>query len=136
MHNNAIRITSLDMQRLRNLLDKPDLMQQKPYLLELEREIEQAVVVQSSEVPPDTITMNSTVQLIDLQTGEDLILTLVYPDRANISEGRISVLAPVGMAILGCSEGETVQWEVPDGFRSLKVDHILYQPEAAGEYAL
>lgn len=136
VNNDTIRITSLDMQRLRNLLDKPDLMQQKPYLLELEREIDRAIVVQSSEVPPDTITMNSTVQLIDLQTGEEMILTLVYPEDANIAEGRVSVLAPVGLAILGCHEGEQVEWEVPDGIRSLKVDRVLYQPEAAGEYAL
>jgi regulator of nucleoside diphosphate kinase len=65
-----------------------------------------------------------------------MIFTLVYPDHANVTEGRISVLAPIGTAILGCSEGEMVEWEVPDGIRSLKVERILYQPEAAGEYAL
>lgn len=136
MHNSAIRVTSLDMQRLRNLLDKPELTNQKQYLQVLEREIDLAVVVQSSEVSPDTVTMNSTVQLVDLRTSEEMMLTLVYPDNANIVEGRVSVLAPVGLAILGCREGETVEWEVPDGIRSLKVDRVIYQPEAAGEYAL
>lgn len=136
MHNSAIRVTSLDMKRLRNLLDKPELTNQKQYLQVLEREIDLAVVVQSSEVPPDTVTMNSTVQLVDLRTSEEMMLTLVYPDNANIVEGRVSVLAPVGLAILGCREGETVEWEVPDGIRSLKVDRVIFQPEAAGEYAL
>lgn len=136
MKNQTIRITSLDMQRLKNLLDNPDLMQQKPYLQELEHEIDRAVIVEPTEVSADTVTMNSTVRLIDLKTDEETIVTLVYPDHANIAEGRISILAPIGTAILGCSEGEMVEWKVPDGIRSLKVDHILYQPEAAGEYAL
>ncbi len=136
MNNKTICITSLDMQRLKSLLDNPDLMQQKPYLQELEHEIDRAVIVQSIDVSADTITMNSTARLVDLNTGEEMIFTLVYPDHANITEGRISVLAPIGTAILGCSEGEMVEWEVPDGTRSLKVERILYQPEAAGEYAL
>ncbi len=136
MKNKTICITSLDMQRLKNLLDNPNLMQQKPYLQELEHEIDRAVIVPSTEVSADTVTMNSTARLVDLNTGEEMVFTLVYPDHANISEGRISVLAPIGTAILGCSEGEMVEWEVPDGIRSLRVDRILYQPEAAGEYAL
>ena len=136
MENQTIRITSLDLQRLRKLLDNPDLMQQKPYLQALEHELDRAVIVQSTEVPADPGTMNSTVRLIDLNSDEEMVVTLVYPDHANIAEGRISILAPIGTAILGCSEGEMVEWKVPDGIRSLKVDHILYQPEAAGEYAL
>lgn len=136
MKNQAICITQRDMQRLRNLLDNPDLMRQKPYLEQLERELDRADIVESTEIPADTITMDSTALLIDIETGEEMILTLVYPDHAHIPEGRISVLAPVGMAILGCRQGETVEWEVPAGIRSLLVDSILYQPEAAGDYML
>lgn len=135
LKNKTICITSLDMQRLKNLLDNPDLIQQKPYLQELDHEIDQAVIVESTEVSADTVTMNSTVRLMDLKTSEEMIFTVVYPDHAVIAEGRISVLTPIGTAILGCSVGEVVEWEVPDGIRSLKVDRILYQPEAAGEYA-
>lgn len=134
--NKNICITSLDMKRLKYLLDNPDLIQQKPYLEELEQEIERAAIVEPTEVSADTITMNSTARLVDIKTHEELIFTVVYPDCANIAEGRISVLAPIGMAILGCSEGELVEWEVSDDIRSLKVDRVLYQPEAAGEYAL
>jgi regulator of nucleoside diphosphate kinase len=136
MKNKTIYITSLDFERLKNLFHKPDLVQQKRYLQEMEHEIERAVIVDSTEVSADTVTMNSTVRLIDLKTSEEMIYTLVYPDQANISEGRISVLAPIGTAILGSSEGELVKWEVPDGIQYLKVDRILYQPEAAGDYAL
>jgi regulator of nucleoside diphosphate kinase len=136
MKNQAICITQRDMQRLRNLLDNPDLMRQKPYLEQLERELDQADVIESSEISADTVTMNSTALLIDIETDEEMILTLVYPDHAYIPEGRISVLAPVGTAILGCRQGETVEWTVPEGIRSLRVDCILYQPEAAGEFSL
>lgn len=136
MKSSVIQITSLDMQRLRKLLDNPDLKQQKPYLQELEREMDQAILVEPNQIAANTITMNSTVQLVDLDTDERMIVTLVYPEHANVQEGKISVLAPIGTAILGCSEGETIQWEVPDGTRSLKVERILYQPEAAGDLAL
>ena len=136
MTKNAIHITSKDMERLRRLLDKPDLMQQKPYLQELERELDRALVVEPTEIPADTVTMNSTIRLIQLETGDDMTLTLVYPDDADISQGKISVLAPVGTAALGCREGDKVEWEVPAGTQTFKVDKIIYQPEAAGEYTL
>lgn len=136
MKNQAICITRRDMQRLRSLLDNPDLMRQKPYLEQLERELDRAEVAESTEIPADTITMNSPALLVDLETDEEMLLTLVYPEHAYIPEGRISVLAPVGMAILGCRQGETVEWEVPEGIRSLRVSVILYQPEAAGEFSL
>ncbi len=136
MNNQSICITRRDMQRLRNLLDNPDLLRQRPYLEQLERELSRANVVESTQIPADTVTMNSTAVLVDLKTGEEMMLTLVYPEHAYIPEGRISVLAPVGMAILGCRQGETVTWEVPEGIRSLRVDSILYQPEAAGEFSL
>jgi regulator of nucleoside diphosphate kinase len=136
MKPKAIYITSLDMQRLQNLLDDPDLMQQKPYLLELSRKLERAIVVQPHEIPADTLTMNSQAKLFDINADEEMILTLSYPEQANIEEGKISVLAPIGMAILGLREGETIEWRVPDGKRSLRIERILYQPEAAGEYSL
>jgi regulator of nucleoside diphosphate kinase len=136
MNNDAICITDLDMQRLQKLLDHPDLMQQKPYVQQLERELNSAVVVPSLKIAANTITMNSTARLIDCETGEEMVLTLVYPHDADISAGRISILAPIGMAILGRKEGETVEWEVPQGKRKLRVDRILYQPEVAGDYTL
>lgn len=136
MKNQVISITGRDTHRLQNLLDNPDLMRQKPYLEQLERELNRAHVVDSAAIPANIITMNSSALVVDLETGEEMLLTLVYPEHAYIPEGRISVLAPVGMAMLGCRQGEVVTWEVPEGIRSLRIDSILYQPEAAGEFSL
>lgn len=126
-------VTSVDMARLRQLLDAPDLMRQRPYLETLSQELDHASVVEASAIPADVVTMNSTVRLIDLDSDEAMELTVTYPEAADISSGKISVLAPVGTAILGCRQGDTVTWEVPAGVRSLRVDRVLYQPEAAGQ---
>lgn len=80
--------------------------------------------------------MRSKVRLKDLVSGEARIYSLVLPSEANFSEGKISVLAPIGTAILGYKLGDTIEWPVPSGLRRLKVDKIIYQPEAAGHYGL
>jgi regulator of nucleoside diphosphate kinase len=78
--------------------------------------------------------MNSKVRLRDLDTGEKETYTLVYPHEADASAGRISVLAPVGTAIVGNRVGDVIEWPVPAGLRRLKVEAVLDQPERAGEY--
>lgn len=78
--------------------------------------------------------MNSKVRLRDLDTEETETYTLVYPDKADASDGRISVLAPVGTAIIGYQVGDTIDWPVPAGLRRLKVEAVLYQPERARKY--
>jgi regulator of nucleoside diphosphate kinase len=80
--------------------------------------------------------MNSQVCLLDQDTQKEEMLTLVFPQEANISQGKISVLAPIGTAMLGYRVGEVFRWKVPTGERKLKVKKILYQPEAAGDYHL
>jgi regulator of nucleoside diphosphate kinase len=80
--------------------------------------------------------MRSKVRLRDLDTGEEMVYTLVFPSEANFDEGKISVLAPVGTAMLGYRVGSLIEWEVPSGRRRLKVEELLYQPEAAGDYNL
>lgn len=80
--------------------------------------------------------MNSKVILRDLDTQEIMTYTLVFPNDANYEAGAISVLAPVGTAILGYSEGDTVEWPVPSGMRRLLVEKVVYQPEAAGDFHL
>ena len=82
-------------------------------------------MVEPDDVPQDVITMNSTVHLIDLDTKEEMICTLVYPDDADIDQNKISVLAPVGAAILGRGVGDTFEWNVPAGLRRLNVKEIL-----------
>jgi regulator of nucleoside diphosphate kinase len=96
-------------------------------------ELSRAVIVPAAEIPGDVITMNSRVRLLDLQDGSALEYTLVYPGDANFGEGKISVLAPIGAAMIGYKVGDEIEWEVPAGRRNLRVDAVLYQPEAAGD---
>ena len=103
----------------------------------LETELGEADVVSPSEIPSDVVTMNSRARFVDERTGEELEMTLVYPRDADLAGGRISVLAPVGAALLGLSVGQSIEWQMPHGgTRRLKVSAILFQPEAAGEFHL
>ncbi|HEX7175445.1 MAG TPA: nucleoside diphosphate kinase regulator [Pyrinomonadaceae bacterium] len=135
----TIYITEVDRQRLEKLVeiaDERDRLASDENLRRLEHELERAETVAPEVVPADVITMRSKVSLRDLNTGEEMVYTLVFPTEANFDEGKISVLAPVGTALLGYRVGDLIEWQVPSGLRRLKVEEILYQPEAAGEYNL
>jgi regulator of nucleoside diphosphate kinase len=103
-------------------------------LIDLELELERAEVVDPHEIPPDVITMNSTARLRDRETGESFEYTLVYPRDADADQQRVSVLAPVGTAIIGCRTGDVIEWPVPAGITRLEVEDVIYQPESAGRY--
>ncbi len=90
-------------------------------------------VVQPDQIPSDVITLNSTVRLLDQKTDEEMLYTLVFPEQANISQGKISILAPIGTAMLGYKAGDTFEWDTPGGTRIILVKEILYQPEASGD---
>ncbi len=96
----------------------------------LEEEIDRAVVVEAADVPPDTITLDSWVRLLDLDSEQELLVSPVVPSRSNADVGRISVLAPLGTAVLGYRTGDTIEWRVPGGLRRLRVLSVMYQPEA------
>ncbi len=104
------------------------------YLNNLEQELDRAHVVASEKIPHNVITMNSKVLLKDTDSGEEMIYTLVYPNEANLMEDKISVLAPVGTAIIGLREKDAINWKIPSGMVRLEVKKILYQPEAAGDF--
>lgn len=128
----TIYVTDRDLKRLERLLLAS---RQSRNVLDLEEELGRAVVVPSENIPPNVVTMNSKVRFRDETTGEESEVTLVYPSEANADEGKISVLAPVGAALLGLSVGEAVDWEMPTGkTRRLKIITVLYQPEAAGNF--
>jgi regulator of nucleoside diphosphate kinase len=93
-------------------------------------------VVGAESVPDGVVTMNSKVRVRDLKSGESETYTLVFPDDADINDGRLSVLAPLGTALLGAEAGDVVEFAAPAGVRRLKVEKVLYQPEAAGHYHL
>ena len=138
MSNRVIYITEHDMERLRELLEvaKHANYEGRDDLRNLEAELDRSQRVAPEDVPPDVITMNSTTHLTDLDTGEDMIYTLVFPDDADMDADKISVLAPIGTAMLGYKVGDTFEWKVPDGLRRLHVKEVLYQPEASGDYDL
>jgi regulator of nucleoside diphosphate kinase len=133
----TIIITDSDRARLERLIDAEAQGGERPeYLEALRGELRRARIVPPGRVPPDVITMNSTVRVRDLPSGETRRYTLVYPARADIEEGRISIFAPVGTAIIGHRQGDTIEWAVPAGMRRLKVEEVVYQPERAGAYDL
>jgi regulator of nucleoside diphosphate kinase len=133
-----IYITEFDMKRLRELIDLARRAGSfgKDYLNKLSEELERGQLVAAEDVPKDVITMNSRVCLTDLDTGEETVYTLVFPENADISQGKISVLAPIGTAMFGYRIGDIFTWEVPDGVIRFQVKEILYQPEASGDYNL
>lgn len=138
-----IRITKIDKERIKKLLDKkvqtdlPMVQNKIPrdnYVKKLEDELQRAVIVDSGHISPDVVTMNSRAVLqLD---GEDVEVSLVYPDDANLSETNVSILSPIGTAILGYREGNIIEWEVPSGISEIHIKKILYQPEAAGDFHL
>ncbi len=97
----------------------------------LRSELERAEIVAPDEVPPDVITMNSRAELLDLETKERMEFSLVFPAEADIEEGKISILAPLGTAMLGYRVGDEFEWAVPYGHRRLRVTRIEFQPEAS-----
>lgn len=128
-----IKIVTTDMTRLRRLVEGQRLAgREDPVVLDrLEEELERAVVLAVHEVPSDLVTLDSEARLVDLSDGRALQLSPVLPYRADAARGRISVLAPLGMAILGYRAGDSFEWEVPSGLRRMKVEEVIYQPEAA-----
>ncbi|MDZ4184271.1 MAG: nucleoside diphosphate kinase regulator [Desulfuromonadales bacterium] len=138
MANRAIYITKSDMNRLRDLIEGIRAYNPKPNanLDNLEKELDRAKVVTPKKIPNDVITMNSQVRVLDMESCEDSTYTIVFPAQANIAHNKISILAPIGTALLGYRVGAIVEWAVPSGLKRLKIEEILYQPEAAGNYSL
>jgi len=138
MNARTIYITEFDVERLHTLIDDAKRLDRRgnEYLESLEIELSRAQVVAPTTVTADVVTMNSKVCLRDLDTQEDLIMILVFPREADITQAKISVLAPIGTAVLGYRVGDVFTWKVPDGVRRLQVEKGLYQPEAAGAHHL
>ncbi len=96
----------------------------------LDEELSRASVVSDDELPEDVVSMNSTVRFQDLDTMGETVVTLVYPHEAKIEENKVSILAPVGSALIGLRVGQDIQWPLPNGKKKrLKVISVLHQPE-------
>jgi len=125
-----IYITKPDMHRLEQLVEN-SLMPTDSRMDTLERELERAIVVDPEKISRNVVTMNSRVHIRDLDRDSELVVTIVFPFESNVDQNRISVLAPLGMALLGSRVGEGVRFEAPGGPRRVKILGIEYQPEAA-----
>lgn len=126
-----IVLSRFDQERLEKLLTK---VGARPDLDALRAEIDRAEVVEPEAIPPNRVTMNSRVRFVDEESNEEHEITLVFPAHADVDENRISVLAPVGSALLGLSVGDTIEWPLPNArSRRLRVVAVTYQPEAAGD---
>ncbi len=136
MNQASIFITKTDEEQLRELLREAQRSEYRGsvYLKLLAGELDKAQVLESQKIPPDVITLNSVAHLLDLESNDEMIYTLVFPDEANVSQGKISVLAPIGTAMLGYRVGDIFEWDTPSGKRSIRVEKVIYQPEASGDY--
>jgi regulator of nucleoside diphosphate kinase len=104
-----------------------------PRLNALDAQLRRCFVVKPDAVPRNVVTMNSRVRVRDMRANKAQTYTLVYPRDANIDAGKLSVLAPLGTAILGGRTGDVIRWQVPAGIRTLKIERVLYEPQAMGE---
>ena len=131
----CITITQEDRRRLGTMLQtiREYNLERSEDLHALESELELARALDPTDVPPDLVTMDSIVEVRDLDTGEVDSYTLVFPEQADIGANRISVVAPVGTALLGCRVGDVVRVAVPSGKRRLRIDAIHFQPENSFE---
>lgn len=130
----TIFITQADLKRLLPIIE--GMKNTRDDLRALQTELEHAHVVSPAQLPPDVISMNTKARLRDLDTGEEMTFTLVFPGNASIEHDRISVAAPIGTAMLGQRMGDEFEWQVPAGSVRLRVEEVLYQPEANGDYHL
>lgn len=129
-----LTINELDAERLDALLEHPAFAA-TGIAKALNEELDRAEILPPNDIPADVVTMNSRVRFRDLQSEEEHIRTLVYPATLKDSSEQISVMAPIGAALLGLRVGDEISWQLPGGEETrIEVLELLYQPEAAGEY--
>ena len=138
MSKRHIFVTANDLRRLDELLSVAETFnfRDRNDLKSLESELPRAKSVESRDMPNTVVTMNTRLRFLDLNDGTITEVTLVFPSDANIDEGKMSVLSPIGTALLGYAKGDTIEWTVPAGTRRIQIEDILYQPEAAGDIHL
>ena len=122
-----------DARKLRSLIESYSLSERDDMQWQsLEEELDRAEIVSPQQMPSNIVIMHSRVRIIDMRTGEQLVYQIVYPHEANYAEKRISILAPIGMALLGYSAGTEIEWRVPSGSRRLRIEAVE-QPSSIKE---
>jgi len=130
-----IFITEYDFGKLNEMIDniRKENTKDNGFVDKLRNEMNRAKIVSPAKINGNIVTMNSRVLLKDLDTHHEFSCQVVYPSDADLETGKISVLAPVGTALLGYKVGDIIKWEVPSGVRNLKIKEMLYQPESEGD---
>jgi regulator of nucleoside diphosphate kinase len=124
MNNTPIYITRNDNSKLRLLIATALYSNDSATFRKLQEELDRAAILDDTVNPPDIVTMDSTVEFEDLATSEIEEYTLTFPERANVDKKRLSILAPIGTALIGCRVGDLVRWFTPGGVRQLKVRRV------------
>ncbi len=127
MNADAILVTEKDYLRIKNVLS----YQSGSDFEDLELELDRATIITDLQVPADLVTMNSKVRFLNVNDDREMTITLVYPSDADFRQGKVSILASLGSALLGLRVEQEINWQFPDGgTRTLRVLEVIYQPEA------
>lgn len=102
----------------------------------LMKELKSARTFPQNKISENIVTMNSRARLREINSGREIEITVTYPEQADNRQQMVSVFSPIGVALLGCREGDITSWRVPGGIGRFKVEKVLYQPEAQGHYSL
>lgn len=128
-----IIISEQDLHRLETMLEHQAKL--TPTMQHLEDELARAQVVEPKDVPANVVSMNARVLITIAPAVEPTEITLVYPHDFKGDKGQVNIIAPVGAAILGLTEGQEIEWPQPDGhIMKVKIEKITYQPEREGDY--
>ena len=100
------------------------------------KELDSAKIVKPEAIPSNVVTMNSIVRLSFLNNNKQVQFQIVYPNQANLKENKISIFSPIATALIGYKVADEIEWIVPAGLTNIRIDEIIYQPEAAGDYSL
>jgi len=133
MNKKKIIVNSRDFIKLKQVINE-SIVSGNVNAKNLDAELSNALLLDPEKIPSDVVTMNTKVRFIDINESEEFVYTIVYPEDADLTHGKLSVLAPIGTALLGYREGNEIVWNVPAGLKSFRIDKILYQPEANGDY--
>ncbi|HYG37154.1 MAG TPA: GreA/GreB family elongation factor [Cytophagales bacterium] len=138
MNTTEIIITKGDKKKLLNVLNKKEVGRVDPFenMILVRNKIKTAQLVDPENVPPSVVTMNSKVKIKNLSVGKTMSLTLVYPEKTDVENQRISIFSPIGASMLGYSQGDSFIWSGRRGSAKFVIEEVEYQPESAGDFHL
>ena len=133
----TMSITVNDYQRITGLIEFAALKNKSPEIADrLMKELKVAKTFPQDRISNNIVTMNSRALLREVSSGRQIEITVTYPQDADSREQKVSVFSPIGVALLGCREGDIASWRVPAGIGRFKIEKVIYQPEAAGDFYL